>query len=668
MKSFLAGLFCLVCITNLNAQTTDTSSFSVLIGGTIRVGGTIKGSLKSWPNGLHEHHFNYYLNNRGMLDSIRTIVQTNLEGLLVSLKAHNYKKLYEESFEIAGDSAIWIINGIKKTKAFHKQWYNASEVPGLTELQLRWLLKQPGQKGNLLPEGNIRTNDPQLKTIAYQGQSVNLKLLPLYTNTEPLPSYVWLTSDLRFFASTDGWTSIIKEGYESWIDTLWAIQEEANLNYYRQQMKQYATDIPAHLFITHANVFQSPSGTVAKDMTVEVILGIVTAIYPASKNNKIKGGTVIDAKGKFLMPGLWDMHGHFDKSEGIWYVAGGVTHVRDMGNRASIVADKRKIASNQIIGPEISFISGRIDLKGPNQASSGKFAYSLSEALDAIKQYHQLGYNQIKIYGSIKPEWVAPMCAQAHQLGMRVCGHIPYQVTAEQAIKDGFDELTHNLFLFKDFLSKNFDAPFVTRFRLIGDSARTVDLKSQPVQAFIRQMKENNIVVDPTLNIYAQFFQDFKGDTADMFKPIVSWLPDDKRHNLAKATFFGSNDKKEAYRASYQKMLELVKLLYDNGIMLVAGTDGGAAIALQHELALYVQAGIPANEVLKIATYNAAKDCGLENKYGEIKAGRAADFILIDGDPTQNISDIRRVEWVIKNGQRYSPKQLLASQGWKYYY
>ena len=130
----------------------------------------------------------------------------------------------------------------------------------------------------------------------------------------------------------------------------------------------------------------------------------------------------------------------------------------------------------------------------------------------------------------------------------------------------------------------------------------------------------------------------------------------------------GSEEQKPAYKASFRNSMAMVKMLFDNGILLVAGTDGGNAIALHRELEIYHEAGIPANEVLKIATYNAAKDCGLENMYGQIAVGKAADFILIDGDPTKNISDIRRVEWVIKNGRMYSPKKLLASRGWKYYY
>ncbi|MDP9230772.1 MAG: amidohydrolase family protein, partial [Bacteroidota bacterium] len=131
---------------------------------------------------------------------------------------------------------------------------------------------------------------------------------------------------------------------------------------------------------------------------------------------------------------------------------------------------------------------------------------------------------------------------------------------------------------------------------------------------------------------------------------------------------FGSAEQKTAYMASFKNSLKMLKLLYDKGILLVAGTDGGRALALHRELKIYNEAGIPANEVLKIATYNAAKDCGLENVYGQIKVGRNADFILIDGNPAKNISDIRRVEWVITNRRMYSPKQLYASQGWKYYY
>jgi hypothetical protein len=181
-------------------------------------------------------------------------------------------------------------------------------------------------------------------------------------------------------------------------------------------------------------------------------------------------------------------------------------------------------------------------------------------------------------------------------------------------------------------------------------------------------MKQKHISLDATINVWQGMFDEFKGDTSNFLKPVVDWMPDAEKTNLAIQTPFGNDEQKAKYKAAFVNILKMQKLLYDNGILLVAGTDGGQANALHHELELYEQAGIPANEVLKIATYNAALDCNLQDKYGSIMQGRDADFILIDGDPTTNISSIRKVYLVIKNDRIYQPKQLLASQGWKYYY
>ena len=115
-------------------------------------------------------------------------------------------------------------------------------------------------------------------------------------------------------------------------------------------------------------------------------------------------------------------------------------------------------------------------------------------------------------------------------------------------------------------------------------------------------------------------------------------------------------------------LMKMLKKLYDNHILIVSGTDGGEAFALAHELELYVQAGIPPLNALQTSTWNAAKDCNLQNQYGTIAEGRSADMILVDGNPGIHISDIRKVEWVIKNNRRFNPKELFASLGWSYYY
>lgn len=647
------------------SQSADTTYYPVIKGG------AISGEQKSWKTGQNEFRYTYHYNDRGRGDSLSAVVRTNEDGLIIYLSAEGvdyYKNPYSESFEIVNDSAVWTINGERKSKKFEDQLYNTYIIPGIIELQVNWLRRQPGMKGNILPEGVLHIDEPLIKNISYEGKSANLKLQAVYFDTIPAPYYVWLTEDNLFFAQASSWFSIMHKGYESWADTLFTMQELADRNIYTKQMRDYSSDLSEHILITHANIFQSSTASVQNDMSVEVKNGFITDIYSSSDNKNTNADTIIDASGKFLMPGLWDMHSHYDKSEGVPYIAGGVTHVRDMGNSKIILTYREQIADNKMLGPDLSFISGFIDKKGPLQGPTGKIVDSFDEALKGIDEFKNLGYNQIKLYSSVLPEWVAPLTEHSHSLGMRVCGHIPAFMTAAEAIEDGYDEITHMNFIFLNFLGDTIDTRTPLRLRAVGDYGGKIDLQSEEVHSFISLMKKKSVSLDATLNTFAQLFIEFKGDTIGYLKPIASWLPDYMLANITVQAPFGNDDQRQDYINSFNNLMKMEKMLFDNGILLVAGTDGGNAPALHHELELYVQAGIPSNEVLKIATYNAALDCNLQDKYGEIKTGRLADFILIDGNPVENISDIRHVEWVIKNRKIYSPKELLASQGWKYYY
>ena len=665
MKLIYLALLLTAYSFSLTAQN-DTAYYSVVNKG------KITGGQKVWQSKSDEFHYGFQFNDRGRGDSTTTVVNTNAAGLIISVNITGidyYKSPYTEEFSIKADSAVWIVNGEKKAKKFSNELYATNTAPAIFELYLQWMLKQPNKRAAILPDGFIRTDEPVLKTIFANGNTLQLKLFPVYFEPSPSPFYVWLTSDLHFFASVSSWTSHIQKGYESWTDSLLTLQEIAGQGYYENEIKNSSASLANHLIFTHANVFESATATVQKDMSVEVVRGKITGVYPsAAANSNKKTATIIDCKGKFLMPGLWDMHGHYSKEEGAVYLAGGVTHIRDMGNAAILMTYRQQIAANKLLGPDISYLSGFIDKEDPFQGPTGKIITTLNEGIKAIEEYHQLGYPQIKLYSAIKPEWVAPMAAHIHKLGMRLCGHIPAFMTADQAINNGYDEVTHMNFIFLNFMGDTIDTRTPARFRLVGDNAGKLNLQSQQVTNFIALMKRNNIVLDATMNVWQGMFDEFKGDTSSYLKPIVKWLPASYQSNLAIKTPFGSEANKPAYKAAFSNMLKMLKLLHENGIMLVAGTDGGEANALHHELELYAQAGISNSEVLRIATYNAALDCNLQNKYGAIKQGRDADFILIDGDPTKNISDIRRIEWVIKNNRLYQPKQLLAAQGWKYYY
>jgi hypothetical protein len=664
MKFYSLVVFFVICGSLLFAQN-DTLFYSVVNKG------KITGEQKVWQRNAHEYLYTYRFNDRGRGDSMVTLVHTNNDGMIVSLEAAGvdyYKNPYRENFLITGDSAVWMVNGERKAKKFENEFYSGTTAPALIELVLRWIVKQSNKRSAVLPAGFIHTGEPVSESISLNGKPLQLKLVTLYFEPSPSPAYVWMTEDLRFFAEVDSWTSHIRKGYEPWVDTLLTLQEMASRGYYEREVKNNSTQLAAHIVLTHANIFRSETATVERDMTVEVVRGKITEISPSSSGSAANADTVIDCKGKFLMPGLWEMHGHYSKDEGPFYLAGGVTHVRDMGNDKILLTYKKQIAENTLLGPDISYLSGFIDKEDPFQGPTGKIITSLDEGIKAIDEYHRLGYPQIKLYSAIKPAWVAPMSAHIHSLGMRLCGHIPAFMTAEQAINDGYDEITHMNFVFLNFMGDTIDTRTPARFRRVGDEAGKLNLKSPEVNRFISLMKKKNVALDATLNVWQGMFDEFKGDTSNFLKPIVGWLPQDWLANLSIKAPFGSEANRVQYKSAFSNMLKMQKMLYDNGILLVPGTDGGEANALHHELELYVQAGIPANQVLKIATYNAALDCNLQDTWGEIQRGRDADVILIDGDPTVNISSIRRVEWVIKNNRLYQPKQLLSSRGWKYYY
>ncbi|KAK6033548.1 amidohydrolase family protein [Ostertagia ostertagi] len=652
----LTILFVITCFAGFSQH--DTVFYSVVNKGKITGGG------KDWKEG-DAYHSTYQFNDRGRGDSTHTVFYTSQDGRVAALKTTGvdyYKNPYEEKFDVLADSAVWTVNGDRKSAKYNHQIY-----PADYGLLVKWTLKQPGKKTEILPEGTMRMEAPVDKTITVKGKTIRLKLITRYTEPSPTPSFVWMTDSLDFFATVSGWQSFIQKGYEDFTDTLFTLQEKAAQGYYTNELKNNSAVLATHVVLTHAAIFQSATASIKKDMTVEIVNGRIQAIYPSAQKNPPQADTIINCRGKFLMPGLWDMHAHYSKTSGSGYLAGGVTHLRDMGNDQILLTYKDQIANNALLGPDISYLSGFIDREDPFQGPTGKIIRSLDEGFAAIDEFKRLGYQQIKLYSAIKPAWVKPMAAYAHKAGLKVCGHIPAFMTAEQAIKDGYDELTHMNFIFLNFMGDTIDTRTPARFRAVGANGGQLDLNSKAVNDFISLMKEKKIALDATLNVWQGMFDEFKGDTMQYLKPVVSWLPKQWLSSLAIQTPYGTKADKHAYKAAFSNMKKMLKKLYDNGILLVPGTDGGEANALHHELEIYVQAGIPANQVLKIATYNAALNCNLQNLYGSIAPGREADIILIDGNPVANISEIRRVKWVIKNKRMYAPRQLLAARGWNYY-
>ncbi len=647
------------------AQNPDTLFYSAVKGG------EICGIQKIWMKSDQEYHFFYKYNDRGRGDSVFSQINTNADGHIIKVSVEGidyFKNAYRESYVVQGDSAISQVNTDRNAEPFNNEIYFGQASPGFIEPVVKFLLRQPEQKATAFGGGTLQLMPLIEKKVSVNGKTITLYLCELYFNENTPPFYAWLNKDKHFFANVNDWFSTIQRGYESLTDTLNTLQEIQSKGYYAKQMKALSEPLPLQFAVTNVRLYDAEHAVMQEGMTVVVSNGKVAQIGKSSEVKVSENYKQMDGTGKTLLPGLWDMHGHYDKSEGLNYLAGGVTHVRDMGNSNNLLLTRDAIAKNEVLGPDISYVSGFIDQAGPFQGPTGAIVKNLDEGLRAVDDYAEKGFGQIKLYSSIDPKWVAPLAAEAHKRGLRVAGHIPSFMTASKAIQDGYNEITHMNMVMLNFMGDTIDTRSRKRFLVVADRAKDLDLNSKGVTSFISLMKEKNISLDPTMNVFAEMFTIFPGDTNEVIKPIISWMPVDQQQGLEAKSSLGSLEKKSTYLASFQNMMQLLKKFYNSGILIVSGTDGGEAFALAHELELYVQAGIPPLNALQCATFNAAKNCRMLNQYGTIEAGKTADMILVDGNPGTNISDIRRVKWVVKNNQMYDPKKLFESIGWSYFY
>jgi hypothetical protein len=313
-------------------------------------------------------------------------------------------------------------------------------------------------------------------------------------------------------------------------------------------------------------------------------------------------------------------------------------------------------------------LAGFIDGPGPYQAPVKVLASTPEEARQWVDRYADLGYVQIKIYSSVKPDLVPVIIEEAHKRGLRVSGHIPSGMIAEQFVREGADEIQHMNFIFLNLMPDVKDTRTPARFIEPGKRAAGLDLNSQPVNDFIALLKQHHTVVDPTMAIWEATYVDRPGEVAKMDEWMFDRLPVQAQRSAksgGEALAIPDSETDKLYRASYANMVRMVKKLYDSGVQLVAGTDLGSGYALHRELEIYNQAGIPAPEVLRMATFEAAKVMSKENQLGSIAPGKYADLILVNGDPTKNISDIRRIDTVIKNGEIYRPSEMYSAFGIK---
>ncbi len=626
------------------------------------------GALRIRDHGDGRRSTAFSFNDRGRGPDMRSEAFVDENGILtsVTISGHDYwKKAVDETFTIEGTRYRWK-NAVEdqqislETAAFY---IPINATIGEYELLAQALLKAPEQRLPLLPGGTAGIKKWQTMTVEASGQRRDVTLYAL-SGLSLTPTMFWLDGDGRFFASASGWSALIREGWQAAIPQLKERQTAAET----QVLQEIAARVPRKpdgpLAIRDVAVFDSQSGKRLPAMTVVIEGERIQQVGRTDEVDVPAEAMIIDGRGHTLVPGLWDMHVHFSPVDGVLNLAAGVTSARDLANDIDEVNQhKRRIERGTLIGPRLilaGFMDGTSEYTGPTKV----IVDTEEQAQSAIQRYRELGYEQVKLYSSIKPELVPIIAAMAHDAGLRVSGHIPAFMTAEQAVRQGYDEIQHlNMLMLNFMFDKVQDTRTPARFSAIGEYGADLDLQSDNVRQFIALLAEKGTIIDPTLTIFEDMFEARPGQVSPSYAAISESLPVQLQRSVRNGGILIPEGKDERYRQGFRTMLKMLALLHQAGVPIVAGTDALAGFTLHRELELYVEAGISPPEVLRLATLGSAELTGRSDQLGTIAPGKLADMVMVEGNPATNISDIRNVTLTVKGGIIYPAKTLLSEIG-----
>ena len=608
----------------------------------------------------------FSFNDRGRGDHIVATWKLDAAGVLTEYQGsgNDYMKAaVTETFRLAGGHASWHNRAEHGDKALSGAAFYVpmNGPPELFGVLARALLKAPGHRLPLLPAGeaSLETVGP----LAPGGEADPGLTLYEITGLDFAPTPVWLTRDGGTVIVSD-WYSVLPATLAPHVPQLLAAQQHAS-EAWSARVAREQTRVPAHdVLIRAARLFDPRDLSVTPGTSVLVRGARIVRVAPDAALEASADAEVIDAHGRLLMPGLWDNHQHFADNAGALDIATGVTSARDMANDTDEFLERvARFDAGTELGPRV-FKAGIIDGTGPFAGPTKMRIDTPAQALKDVDWYADHGYGQIKIYSSVPPPIVPLIAAEAHARGLRVSGHVPANMSARQFVDAGADEIQHLNFIVLNFLFDTVkETRNMNRFTAVAEHARELGPDQPQVHEFIEYLARHHTVLDPTMNVFEAMFC---GDPAALtpgLERIAPRLPAQVRRGLVSGALTVPKGQEAQYREAFPAMLRLLKALHEAGVTIIPGTDSMPGYSLHHELELYVRAGIPAPEVLRMATLTSAHVIGVDGERGVIAAGKLADMILVDGDPSVSIADINKVDLVMKGGRVYDAARVEQALG-----
>jgi len=432
------------------------------------------------------------------------------------------------------------------------------------------------------------------------------------------------------------------------------------------------------LALTHVRVIDGTGMAPRREQTLVIRDGKIAALGDAANTKIPEGAKVLDLSGRTIIPGLVGMHDHMyypapggppalypqhAASFPRLYLAGGVTSIRTTGS-IEPYADlelKRSIDDGKMAGP-------KIQVTGPYLEGQGAFTLQMHQLKDAedarrtVEFWIAQGVTSFKAYMNITPEELGAATKAAHAHGIKVTGHL-CSIGFREAASLGIDDLEHGLVVDTEFLADK--KPGACPNPAAANKALlTLVVASGPIHEMIHDLVAHHVAITSTLPV----FETFVPNRAPLDSRVLDAMqPEARISYLRRRALISDGAAKSDWPALFKKELEFEHEFAKQGGVLLAGLDptgyGGviAGFGDQREVELLVEAGFTPLEAIHIATANGAEFLSEGDKIGTLAAGKQADLVVIDGDPSGNIKDIEKVETVFKDGVGYDSAKLIES-------
>src|ERR1700741_4042434 len=421
------------------------------------------------------------------------------------------------------------------------------------------------------PSGRIKIKAHGRDTIAVNGKDETLDRYPIegliwgretlwFDSNRNLVAAVTIDAEFDHFEA-------LREGYESALGKFVAIAGTDGMASLAEISTKISGTRAQTLAIVGGTLIDGTGGAPVTDSAVVIEKGRIVAAGPRSFVKIPHGATKIDARGKTVLPGLWDMHAHFEQVEwGPIYLAAGATTVRDCGNEFEFVTAVRDaIAKGRGLGPRL-LLAGIVDGTGPLSLGVERVD-TPEEAKMWTGRYHEAGFQQMKIYSSVQLEELKIVAAEAHRLGMTVTGHIPEGLTAYQGVEAGMDQINHIEYV-ADIMRPPLPADASRLDKL--KAARDFRVNSAEAKKAVSFLVEHGTVIDPTLALFELY-------AASSEKPVATFEPGIAKvaPELAEVLSFDAppTPVTSLIQKATQKDMEVVSVLHRAGVPIVAGTD-----------------------------------------------------------------------------------------------